>query len=1057
MSYTDRLNRKFLLGSTAALAASFAMGAGAIAQDADIEEIQEVEEVVVTGSRIKRDAFSSTTPMQVLDASQSRKLGITSLTEMLQKSTAASGQQIDATINTNAGNSNASEAPPDGGIGSSNINLRGLGAERTLVLINGRRLGVAGVRGAPAQPDINMIPLAMVEGADILTGGASSIYGADAVAGVVNVRLKRDFEGIEVNGSTELTDEGGGNIFQTSITAGVTSDRGNITIGAEYYKRNRIRTGDRSFSECLRRIKVTESGDETSACVSGFFDNTAVIGNEFIAASDPVTGNIDLGNGVVASSSDRIFFYYTPGQTDIGVENWSTAYNLPNPGAPFAGFPGDTDGRAILRFPTNPYYGDQEGRADSDLVRPQERFSMVANGHIDLDWGNNEELYFEAYYFNRRNQVRGSREQIFPTVLGMIPEVDADGEVIGMVDNPLNPFSVNMAPIVTLDDLTQNFDVEVQQIRGLTGVTGDMPGIDGWSYDIALSYDRGTGFQSQTVLLEDRLLLATQTLRMNADGELECGIPNVQDDAGGFLTLTDCVPVDFFAPSIFGEPGGSDGTFANKRSRDYLLGTRTNRTVTQMVNFQAFATGDLFDINGGGTVSSAFGFEWRDDKINSSNSAVGVNGGNAAENPLTEGETRGSRYIYDFYGEVSVPFVQDADWAKLLQLDLAGRYTKDENFGDEFTYRIAGLYRPVDSLTISGSYNTSFRAPNLREQFLADQANGIGGGNDPCLANNVALLDPNNARDQIILGNCATAGVDTNVLGTAGVTTIQTSTGGSIDLTAETSESFTGSVQFSQPWSDSFDFDIAVTYFDISIENTVRELGAATIIARCYGDEANLASPFCSRVSRNTTSNPTSQIINFVRAGFINVGLETSKGLDFTTRFRTDFEVGGELMNLTWTTGTTRQIERNIKLFPDSDTIDNVGRIGSPKWLSQSTVGASWGAWEAIWQARYIGSTFGPAEIADISGFTTYGTDVYFGAAAGDVASKASAESRIYNDFSVTRNFETMTVTAGMNNIFNVKPPLIDGGAGPNRNNAVTSSGYDLFGRTFFVNASVRF
>jgi iron complex outermembrane receptor protein len=194
------------LGTAASLAtlAFCAPGGQAIAQESD-EEMADgsLEQIVVTGSRIRRDSFSATTPIQVLDATENRKLGVSSLTEMLQRSTVSTGQQIDGTFNSNAGNSNATEAPPDGGIGSSNIDLRGLGPERTLVLVNGRRFGTAGARGAPAQPDIGLIPLGMVESVDLLTGGYSTIYGADAVAGVVNVRLRSDFEGLEVFGNVE--------------------------------------------------------------------------------------------------------------------------------------------------------------------------------------------------------------------------------------------------------------------------------------------------------------------------------------------------------------------------------------------------------------------------------------------------------------------------------------------------------------------------------------------------------------------------------------------------------------------------------------------------------------------------------------------------------------------------------------------------------------------------------------------------------------------------------------------------------------------------------------
>lgn len=182
--------------ATAVLALAATAPAPALAQEEEEAE-GEAERIVVTGSRIRRDEFTSASPLQVLNTQEAVRLGVSTVTDLLQQTTIAAGRQIDLTINTNSGNSNATEAPPEGGVGSSNINLRGLGPERTLILLNGRRLGFAGVRGAPAQPDINLLPISAVDTVEITTEGASAIYGADAVAGVVNVLLRDDFEGFE--------------------------------------------------------------------------------------------------------------------------------------------------------------------------------------------------------------------------------------------------------------------------------------------------------------------------------------------------------------------------------------------------------------------------------------------------------------------------------------------------------------------------------------------------------------------------------------------------------------------------------------------------------------------------------------------------------------------------------------------------------------------------------------------------------------------------------------------------------------------------------------------
>ena len=247
------------------------------AQDEDVlDESGEVEEIVVTGSRIRRDEFSSPSPIQVLDVESGKQLGISSIGEMLQRATVANGQQIDATLNTNAGNSNATEEPPTGGVGSSNIDLRALGPERTLVLVNGRRLGSVGVRGAPAQPDIGLIPFSMVERVEVLTEGVSAVYGADAVAGVANVILRTDFEGFEISMNTEQPSEKGGNINQVSMIAGAQGDRARITFAAEMFDRQRVLVGDRDYTQCYRQMKQFRDGSIESVCYNGFYDNVFI-------------------------------------------------------------------------------------------------------------------------------------------------------------------------------------------------------------------------------------------------------------------------------------------------------------------------------------------------------------------------------------------------------------------------------------------------------------------------------------------------------------------------------------------------------------------------------------------------------------------------------------------------------------------------------------------------------------------------------------------------------------------------------------------------------------
>lgn len=1050
-------------------------------------------DIVVTGSRLRKNSFTSPSPLQSIDVEQQRKIGVSSIQDLISRTTVANGNQIDQTLNTNAGNSNATEAPPDGGVGSSNVNLRNLGPARTLILINGRRLAATGVRGAPSQPDLNLIPLNLVKNVDILTEGASSIYGADAVAGVVNLTLRDDFEGVEVSTNFQQPQNSGGNIYQASLLAGAKSERARVVFSAEWYERERVLTGERDFSSSLREISIGPDGQRRSVNRSGFFDNVIV------APGSLPPGFVDPLNGGAAVAANT-FFFYTPGRSDIGIPNFSSGFGLPVPGAPLfdpainnPAIPGDeVPGNSSTRFPLLDFYNDQDDRRASDLVGELGRFSIVTLGSFDFNSFGNTQFYYEAYYLNRRSVAFGATEQIFPDIRGQIPLVnlrDPGGPINGgfdpvisggapvTVDNPLNPFPIDVAPILTLDSVPQTRNVELEQFRFVSGFRGDIEagwfGEKGWNWDTYFSYDRGIGFQSQPILFEPNLELATLTVRQIANGpnagQVVCGIPNDTDQNGAFLTSNACVPVNFFAPNIF-TGGNGEGAFTQAES-DYLIGQRTNRTAIEQYVWNGFVSGDVVKSPWGGVVTAGLGAEWRRDVITSQNSTDGVFGTNAAESPSTEGNTIGSRRFYEFFGEVNIPLIEDKPLVYSLNIDGAVRYTNESNFGGGVTYRGRLQYRPTDYISLSGAYGTSYRAPNLREQFLADQGGGVGGNLDPCISQNIIALAGSSILPTVI-ANCIAAGVqftdsdgdglpDATVLGTQGITTIPTVSGGNADLDRETSRSFTISSSFSQPWSDAFDFNLAVSYYNIRINGTVSEPPASFIINNCYLDPAfpNLTSAFCSLITRPGGA-AASNIINSVNVSFFNIGEQTAKGIDVNTRLAFDlpFSIGDTPISFTHSTTTSYQLEAEVETFSAADRDDNVGEIGTPAFRFNNVASLTWGRWSLITENRRIGASDNDPTVAAAVRFLdqlpalTAAQRVAIGNIVVDFVDPVW-----YHDASLSYTKDNYGLTFGVRNIGNRAPPLIDGGLSNQRNNAVTSSGYDLFGRTFFINASVRF
>lgn len=1021
------------------------------AMAAEEPKVEEIERIAVIGSRIKKAEFSNAAPIYVISAKDAMKSGVKTVAELLQSTSMVNGQQFNSSFNSNAGGSNASEPPPSGGVGSSNVGLRGLGPERTLILINSRRLGASGVRGAPSQPDLSLIPINMIDRVEIITEGASSIYGADAVAGVINIILKESYDGFEISGNISGTEHGGGETADISFITGYEGEKSKFAISMTYFERKRIAVKDRT--DCIRKIYKDESGKKTSVCSSRFWDNSILELTEYYPQNP---------NGFA--------MFYTPGQTDLGVMDYSSSHGIGIPTDPNIAL--TSDGQLNRRIYDDNYH-DGKDRLNADLIQPVTRFTVAANGTFMPEWwGGNEEIFYEAYFFHRHLKNKASNEQIYPGVAGMIPHEDANGNLVvngdgslNLVDNPLNPFPVEVSNIVTLEDLPQERKVELNHFRFVTGLRGDFTSEwlndNNWSYETFISYDRGVGKQSQPVMNETNLSLTLGTLRLDVNGNPICGI-NVPSGLG-FITSNNCVPVDFFAPSIFtgGEYGG--GTFATQAEKDFLIGTRMNSTTVEQTIASAFATGDLFEFNSGGSATVAFGMEYRRDRISSAADMLGATGLVAAENPLSEGATIGDREVGDIFGEIALPIAVDQDWADLFEVELALRYTDESQFGDKVTNRTRVTYKPTEDILFSASYGTSFRAPNLREQFLASQFGGVSGSADPCAVAEALQTDgvydaSKDNRTQNVLDNCTAQGADYTLIGTSGVPSIPTvSEGKAEDLKPETSKNKTVSFKWTPTFDNGYEFDFGITYFSLVVEDTILIPSAAKILKDCF-ESPNMSHSFCSRIERNAGNKaPQLNFPTLVDTSFINQGEETSKGYDVVTHLATNLgDVFGMPIRLNWDNQYTLQTERERTITLGDEPEDMLKDFGTPEHRLVSILNFTSGDWNLLMRAKYMSATHAADDISDTANCNDFIVNE-------DLVGKpmtvpvCSAPSAIYFDTSLTYSADDFVVTAGINNVLDKAPEMIDISAGSNRGNLVTSSGYDLFGRSFFLNASYKF
>jgi len=1043
--------------------------------DEQEEEAEETgDRIVVTGSRLQRSTFTSVSPIQVIDADVSREIGLVDPTAILQDATATTGIQIDSSFQGFV---------LDNGPGATTVNLRGLDPSRTLVLANGRRLSPAGVEGAPSSPDITFIPGIIVDRYELLLDGASSIYGSDAVAGVVNAILRKDYDGLEVEAFVTQPEDGGGEERRLSAAWGFTSDRGFAGFAVEYFKREDILFRDREFTEnCDRNIEITTTGEIRT------FDRDLEI-NDLQRPTECTPGRLAGRIFVADNGFGSVYF---------GPESNSNIPNFNESSLNFGGVPfvpdSNGDGIADVNFED---YSLEALADDAQLIAGIESFNFYSYGETSVDLLGGMDVFYEASYGLRENRIdSGERAQLFPTVPGSNPfnpcnpanpgGVNCNAAYNAFLTSPeadayfLNTFGGTVAadfPFLLLDEsadpnLIQPIvrvtgdrnltNVEVSQWRLLGGFRGDLPVINfgpvrNWSYEVAASYSRSLGTSVRPGIRDDRLTLAIESAVRNPDGSVTCGTID------GVVIDPTCVPVNLFAPSLY-DPVVGD--FETQAERDYVFGVRSFATTYEQSIVTAQAFGDLWELPAG-VVSAALGYEYRRDELNSNPDDVAADGlffGFFADQGAV-----GAKDLHEAFIEVEVPLLAGQPLAEELTFNASGRWTEEQFYGAAWTYSAKLGYRPVDWLLLRGTVGTSFRAPNLREQFLLGST-GFNTLSDPCVAPESAIddftgdYDPaQDTRDPTIIQNCALAGLPADFAADRnGDTTysVEISTGGAQDLNEETSESFTYGFVLEQPWFDQFDLTLSATYYDITVEGSIAEPSATFIINDCYALNPNLSSAFCSRITRDGDG-----FLSLIDSSFININEDTATGYDLNALYQQDFVVFNRELGVTVDLTANYQEERGVTIVgadgePQFD--DNVGEFGLPEWNGIARLGLTYQDWSFAWSTRYIGEVSQDEEFVDefgnITGDPAF-ANTCLGEAAGDVDCRdvGFADAYFRHDASVTYDGGDWFARVGARNILAEDPPLVDGSEVLARRNYPVGAGYDAFGRTFFVNVGKTF
>ena len=1023
------------------------------------DDVVDFEPVVATGSRLLRSTYDSISPLQVITAQESREVGQIDAADIVQNATASTGQQIDLTF---------SGFVLDNGPGARTASFRGLGAGRTLVLLNGRRLAPSGVEGSPTAPDLNLIPGGLVQQYDFLLDGSSSIYGSDAVAGVLNAVLRKDFTGWEVDYNATLPEQGGGDEHRLSLTWGKNFDRGFIGFGAEVYDLEAVRYNQREWTDhCPEQREVTETGEIRSIDLEAPRERLMNFG--------PCKFQSLAGRVIVPESGS---IYYTPGFSNGGWGNFSESAIF--------GLPIDSDGDGIADIGSFIDYSLYDHETDATLFLELKTQNIMSYGEYTFEGENNITPYYEVLY-NRRDTFQDSGQpQFFPevpadnpynicnpnglngidcglaydalfsnpaVVQAVMDRFGCDPRPGGDCDQTVGPLGPQVAqPVIAIDGDRDQVSTTVEQTRFVVGFRGDLPqlnwgSLNNWVFDSYLSYQKSKGVSSRRGIRDDRLQYSLTTSRVDPNtGNVICG----NNDG--------CVPVNLFAPGLY-SPIVS--TFDTQAERDYLFDSRDFTTEISQVLFSAFANGYIYDLPAGPIVGG-LGIEVRKDKIRSIPDDIARDG--LFFGFFSDGGATGSKFTREAFTEIEIPILANMKGAEELTVNLSGRYTKDEFFPSANTYSIKLGYRPIPSLLLRATRGSSYRAPNLRENFLAGQT-GFNNVFDPCFIPGDAIneltggYDPNlDTREPEVLENCRRDGVDPTALNNNGFNTFSTEirTGGITGITEEESDSLTYGFAWDMPFTDAFDLTVGATYYEVEIDNTIIEPSAQFIVNDCYNN-VNLNSAFCSRITRDADG-----IFDIIDSSFINRDNQTVRGIDVNVNYDQAVNMFNKEVNLGVDLVMTH-VKESSDVFLDEDGSptfdDDAGEFGFPDWSGTVNFRADVGNYRFSWQTRYIGSVEqdpdGVDEFSDINGTS----QTCLGPDEGDVLCRdvGFAGSYINHTVSVFYRGNDWTLGLGVRNVFDKAPPEVDNSEVFAAVNAPQGVGYDLNGRRYFINVGYRF
>jgi iron complex outermembrane receptor protein len=970
------------------------------------EKSETMEAIVVTGSRISRRDYQSDSPIVTIDQSSLAAAGQPTLDRAIGEMPQFAAAQGMSEVGDVQGATGFAGGQAYG-------DLRGLGPNRALVLMDGRRLMSSNPNGSV---DLNTIPMSMIENVEIITGGASSTYGSDAIAGVLNFKLRQTFSGAEISYTHGATTHGDGATEHVSALLGgnFADNRGNSVLAFEYSQRNVVHGADRPFFANIRELARPPEGIMPAGTFGSAPSIAAV--NGVLAGYPGTTPIAGTGayNGSLGVNTDGTIF------TDLAAPNCVQNYKGLGP-------KGVNIGKNCTQV--------QVGLGNFFAIQvPLTKYNVLARTTYKLNDDVSAYTQFSFMESSTRDETAGGstgpgKELLIPLNNPFVVGNPALQTILASrTPDPANPTALTQ-PLVLTKLLTtsgsriQTFKYDVFQ--AIAGVKGDIPGTD-LTWDVYSSYGH-TLFNNQQQNDSSKAGFAA----------ILNGTVNYQGATGS------CVG---YAWNPFGVNPLSAGCreFATRENSNVNTMTQKNVEGTLQGKIWTLPAGELRFALGADYRGSSF--DYQPDHGLVTNDSFSYD---------TSVPTSGTQNVREVFGELLVPVLKDLPFIQELSLDLGARRSQYDLFGGVNTWKADLNWKPVSTVSVRGGYAKAIRAPSLGELFAPTVTGNlnIGAGpsaGDPCATGSVFRSGATAAQ---VAALCQAQGIPAALYPTYtyGVDSVHGTSGGNPKLTPETANTYSvGTV-----WSPHFEsdlmrkFQVSVDYYHISISNAVGSLSLTDILPRCFNSDGisnptfSAANIYCQQIVRDHN---TGDIV-LGHEGLLNLASYKTDGVD--TEIDWGFGLGA--LGLSDNAGTVRLNSLitythtfKVSSLPGSPVLDYAGSIGNsevspemahPHWKANTAFGYSIGPVTAAVHWRYIAAMKHQDLVVDPTS-TTPGVGTYN-----------------YFDFDAHWNvIEHLELTAGLTNIGDKAPPFVSGQ--PLTTDTAT---YDIIGRTYFVGFKAKF